>query len=224
MKSVLSEHPSLLNIGKITSIKEGPSNLNVVPNSIIIPKPIRPIEFDWLNYISSFCDSRSLIDLNIKSKNCLITEEARRLKVQKFLEKRRKRERTKKVRYQYRQQAAYKKMRYRGRFINATEAKKLISKGEQVTSNDNSELNKLFEEMKKENLIECNKLIKGVSSEKSMNCKNKENEYIKHSSPNTDINMSIIMNPLIQITKTKNLNYNDNGKYSNSIQCSYNVH
>eukprot|EP00826_Nyctotherus_ovalis_P038994 TRINITY_DN3706_c0_g1_i4.p1 TRINITY_DN3706_c0_g1~~TRINITY_DN3706_c0_g1_i4.p1 ORF type:complete len:203 (+),score=58.05 TRINITY_DN3706_c0_g1_i4:92-700(+) len=83
-----------------------------------------------------------------------LSKKERALKVEKYLEKKRKKSGAKKIRYQYRQELAAKRIRFQGRFVKPTDAKELIKQGVAVTVKDKSELNKLFEEDKDRELLE----------------------------------------------------------------------
>jgi len=127
---------------------------------IIVPKPIRASGPQWMNYVQACSESRREVvegnkEMKEKTKSeAKITKEERISKVQRFLEKRRKRNGIKKIRYQYRQQVAARRIRYHGRFIKIEQAKELILKGELVDANDKTELNKLFEELKENNVLD----------------------------------------------------------------------
>eukprot|EP00826_Nyctotherus_ovalis_P044593 TRINITY_DN4824_c0_g1_i5.p1 TRINITY_DN4824_c0_g1~~TRINITY_DN4824_c0_g1_i5.p1 ORF type:complete len:203 (-),score=54.60 TRINITY_DN4824_c0_g1_i5:80-688(-) len=82
-----------------------------------------------------------------------LSKAERTAKVLKYLEKKKRKNNEKKIRYQYRQELADKRIRYQGRFVKASEVKSLILKGAQVTVKDKTELNKLFEEDKDAELI-----------------------------------------------------------------------
>ena len=131
---------------------------------IVIPKPIRRGGFYWLNYVNSLYGSSSNI-LTIKNSYKyigLLTREERKLKLQRFFEKRKRKHNIKKIKYQHRHEVADKRMRYKGRFVKINEAKELIIKGEEVTANDRSELDKLIQELIKNNLLEKCKEAKKV--------------------------------------------------------------
>lgn len=76
------------------------------------------------------------------------SKEERALKIQKYIEKKKKKTFNKKIRYHYRQQLADKRLRFQGRFVKAEQAKDLILKGEAISAKDSTELFHLFEEDK----------------------------------------------------------------------------
>lgn len=140
--------------------------------SIIIPKPHKadPNAWTyWMNYMKmptalvnnlsgvSSSSSESLDDV-VKSEGergfPKLTKQERALKVQKYLEKKRRKNGVKKIRYQYRQELAAKRIRFQGRFVKLAEAKDLIMEGVAVTVKDKNELTKLFEEDKDQGLLE----------------------------------------------------------------------
>ena len=127
---------------------------------IIIPQPQKPTAENWPYWISSINEPTGLLKtvsgFRTSSSESInkseietvptLTKEERFLKVQKFLEKRKRKNSTKKIRYQYRQQLAEKRIRYQGRFVKAEDARKLILDGQQVTAKDKTELNKLLDD------------------------------------------------------------------------------
>ncbi len=143
---------------------------------ILVPqprKPNAPIWSYWMNYmrmsnalVSNLPGMRSSSsesgDSGVRSEGACpaegpyprrLTKEERAAKVQRYLEKKKKKNNTKKIRYQYRQQLAARRIRFQGRFVKASEAKDLILQGAPVTAKDKTELNKLFEEDKNQDLI-----------------------------------------------------------------------
>ena len=124
--------------------------VNPLDYGILVPKPIKPALPKSDSYVSEYANNQN--DNEKAKEPSLITKETRAIKVQKFLEKRRGRKKIKKVRYQQRQKAADRKIRYKGRFVNLGEAKELIMKGEEVTANDSAYLQRLFDKYKEENL------------------------------------------------------------------------
>ena len=176
--------------------------INPLEYGILVPKPVKPNGVEWLNYISASDDSSKKTE---KPKGVLImTKEMRALKVKKFLEKRRGRNRIRKVRYQQRQKAADKKIRYKGRFVNLAEAKELIIKGEQVTANDMTYLKKLFEEYKGEKLME--KYNENVRT-------NTSSRNTRKFSLSTNTWTNSRTSPLIQTDPNVKLNEKSDGKY-----------
>ena len=129
-----------------------------ISEGIIVSKPLRQTGSSWINYVDSLSRSSSNI-LDFKSliekmsMVGMLTREERKLKLAKFLEKRKRRHLIKKIRYQHRQQVADRRMRYKGRFVNIEEAKELMMKGEEVTANNRSDLDKLLEQLGKQNLL-----------------------------------------------------------------------
>lgn len=128
------------------------SSILVGDSIILVPRPIRANDPHWVQYnrtrgqskgIPAASDSRGG-----EAKEPRMSKEERAGKVRRFLEKRRRRNGAKKIRYQYRQQVAARRIRYHGRFIKLEQAKELILRGELVDANDKTELNKLFEELK----------------------------------------------------------------------------
>ncbi len=75
-----------------------------------------------------------------------LSKEERKKRIEKYLEKKKKRKYNKKVIYECRKSLADKRMRFQGRFVKTGEAKKLIRSGESVTARDHSDLNKLINE------------------------------------------------------------------------------
>lgn len=144
--------------------------------TILVPRPRRPdtgtLSF-WLGYmqmsaalvhdLSSYRSSSSE-SAGAKSEDCSraeapvlcprkLTRAQRNAKVQKYLEKKKRKNNEKKIRYQYRQELADKRIRHQGRFVKVSEVRDLILKGAQVTVKDKTELNKLLEEDKDAELI-----------------------------------------------------------------------
>lgn len=142
-------------------------------NTIIIPKPRKP-DTTWsywgdymkmsatlINNLSGGNSSSESEGGGVKSEGDYgkgsypkLTKQERALKVQKYLEKKRRKNGAKKIRYQYRQELAAKRIRFQGRFIKPDEAKDLIMQGVPVTIKDKNELNKLFEEDKDQEILE----------------------------------------------------------------------
>eukprot|EP00826_Nyctotherus_ovalis_P038997 TRINITY_DN3706_c0_g4_i7.p1 TRINITY_DN3706_c0_g4~~TRINITY_DN3706_c0_g4_i7.p1 ORF type:complete len:281 (+),score=85.16 TRINITY_DN3706_c0_g4_i7:171-1013(+) len=142
-------------------------------NTIIIPKPRKPDTTAWsywMNYMKMSTalvnnlsggnsSSSESLDSGVKSEGGRrsfpkLTKQERALKVEKYLEKKRRKNGAKKIRYQYRQELADKRIRFQGRFVKPAEAKDLIMQGVAVTVKDKSELTKLFEEDKDQELLE----------------------------------------------------------------------
>jgi hypothetical protein len=78
----------------------------------------------------------------------VLSKDQRAAKVARYLEKRRKQKYCKKIRYEYRQKLADRRIRYQGRFVKTDQARELILKGAPVTVKDKADLNRLFEEDK----------------------------------------------------------------------------
>jgi len=141
-------------------------------NSIIIPKPRKadPSAWTyWMNYMKmSTVLVNNLSGVNSSSSESSdgviksegergfpkLTKQERALKVERYLEKKRRKNGVKKIRYQYRQELAAKRIRFQGRFVKPAEAKDLIMQGVAVTVKDKNELTKLFEEDKDQGLLE----------------------------------------------------------------------
>jgi len=154
-----------------------PESMNPGDGKILVPQPRKPdtaaLSF-WMNYmhmstvlVNNLSSLRSLSSESgegIKSEGNSssdarilyprkLTKAERAEKVQRYLEKKKRKNNERKIRYHYRQQLADKRIRYQGRFVKASDVKSLILKGAQVTAKDKTELNKLFEEDKDEELI-----------------------------------------------------------------------
>eukprot|EP00826_Nyctotherus_ovalis_P049274 TRINITY_DN5935_c0_g1_i3.p2 TRINITY_DN5935_c0_g1~~TRINITY_DN5935_c0_g1_i3.p2 ORF type:complete len:157 (-),score=28.63 TRINITY_DN5935_c0_g1_i3:236-706(-) len=136
-----------------------------------------------------------------------MSKEERASRVKRFLEKRRKRNGAKKIRYQYRQQVAARRIRYHGRFIKLEQAKELILRGELVDANDKTELNKLFEELKESNVVDD--IIRSQSSKEET--KNSQdiiftgNINKRKFSSSTSGGTNSRTSPLIQVMKEGNI-------------------
>eukprot|EP00826_Nyctotherus_ovalis_P045814 TRINITY_DN5103_c0_g2_i2.p2 TRINITY_DN5103_c0_g2~~TRINITY_DN5103_c0_g2_i2.p2 ORF type:complete len:231 (-),score=52.65 TRINITY_DN5103_c0_g2_i2:177-869(-) len=116
---------------------------------IVVPKPIRATGPNWMDR-PRVCAREELGEAKDEGGKW---GQERAKKVRRFLEKRRKRNGVKKIRYQYRQQVAARRIRFHGRFIKIEQAKELILRGESVDANDKTELNKLFEELKESSIL-----------------------------------------------------------------------
>lgn len=194
------------------------STIAVGDGIIIVPKPIRASGPQWMNYVKA-CNESKEISIEVskeaqeKSKvGMKMSKEERASKVQRFLEKRRKRNGIKKIRYQYRQQVAARRIRYHGRFIKIEQAKELILKGELVDANDKTELNKLFEELKENNMSDEYKELTVLQKPKD-EFKNTQDTNIKTNniintrkfSSSTSGGTNSGTSPLIQVMKDGNL-------------------
>ena len=104
------------------------------------------IQSDGTNRFSS----EKVNDYSIPRK---LSKEERAAKVQKYWEKKKRKTYDKKIRYEYRQHLADKRMRFQGRFVKAEHAKDLIMRGASITVKDKAELTKLFEEDNNSELI-----------------------------------------------------------------------
>jgi len=212
-------------------------------NNIIIPKPRKP-DTTW-SYLGNYMKMQTTImsggsgnngssesnDSGVKSEGDKksypeITKEERALKVKKYLKKRRRKNGTRKIRYQYRQELADKRIRFQGRFIKPTEAKNLIMQGVPVTIKDKSELNKLFDEdkdqevlkkynenLQKKNLKRVFKTVYDTSIVDRLSGGEKSS-----CSSNSSISSSrSAMSPLIENMDGMNLNSNTEGKFPNTF-------
>ncbi len=155
----------------------GHGDLGEGANRILVPQPRKPntaVWSYWMNYmrmssalVSNLPGMRSSSsesgDSGVKSDGACqqpegpyprkLSKDERAEKVQRYLEKKKRKSGAKKIRYQYRQQLAARRIRYQGRFVKASEAKDLIMQGAPVTARDKTDLNKLFEEDKNQDLF-----------------------------------------------------------------------
>ena len=210
-------------------------------NTIIVPQPRKPntaVWSYWMNYmrmstalVSNLSGVRSSssesAEGEIKSEGASgpesagglyprkLSKEERALKVQKYLEKKRNKSNMKKIRYQYRQQLAARRIRFQGRFVKAAEAKDLILKGAPVTAKDRTELNKLFEEDKDQELIKkynenirlhTVKPIFKMTHDTSVMDRLSGSEHSSYSSGSEGSSLGLGMSPLIETMKDIDLN------------------
>lgn len=220
--------------------------LSATEGTILVPRPRKPdtaaLSF-WMNYmqmstalvnnISSYRSSSSESgDGGIKSEGNSsssvrmlyprkLTKEERAAKVQKYLEKKKRKNNEKKIRYQYRQHLADKRIRYQGRFVKASDVKDLILNGAQVTAKDKTELNKLFEEDKDEELmarynenVKAQKIKPIFKTTYDPSIVNSLSLGARKSSASSDSSGSGI-NPLITTMKNMDLNSISNEQYCN---------
>ena len=150
------------------------------PGGIVVPRPRKPNTAVWSYWMNYMQMSQALVSNlpGIRSSSSesgnesggalsegmasserqpsayphALSKDQRALKVARYLEKRRKQKFCKKIRYEYRQKLADRRIRYQGRFVKTDQARELILQGAPVTVKDKADLNRLFEEDKSNEL------------------------------------------------------------------------
>ena len=121
-----------------------------IGHKIYKPKPIRlppPSITEKNNCFLSMFNTKLKIEKIISQNDFSISDQVdyiRKLKVQKYLDKKHKRSKIKTLKYECRQRLAQQKMRYQGRFINPEMAKDLIKNGKIVYAKDIQAFESMF--------------------------------------------------------------------------------